>query len=94
MDALKELNCVFDKVDPLSLKTGCPNEYSCEANDVLKELPYINTSEKLTVVLQHVFEKSFSKKLVAKVNWKALTSAVLNNPVLGRMINKKPKVKE
>ena len=87
MDPLKELTKILFQIDPMKLKSLNKEEYSSEAEEIVKELPYVTSPERMQNVLMHVFSKGFSKK-EASIDWKPTLSAIYSSKLLGPILTK------
>jgi hypothetical protein len=82
MDPQKQLEKILLEEDPM--KVSDYDDYSGESKLILKELPYVKTVEKLSMVLYTIFSKQYTPKQ-ALLDWKPVSKAILEDKILGKL---------
>ena len=81
MDPQKQLEKILLEKDPMKIKEY--DDYETESKLIIKELPYVKTVEKLSMVLYTIFSKQYTPKQ-ALLDWKPVAKAILEDKILGK----------
>lgn len=87
MDPVKKLTKLFFDHDPMKLKSSWEGEYASEAATIVKEMQYIRTQEKLSLLLYTLFAKEFSAS-DAQISWKPIAEAILKDDDLRKLLGR------
>jgi hypothetical protein len=66
------------------------DDYSEGSRLILKELSYVKTVEKLSMVLYTIFSKLYTSKQ-ALLDWKLVSKAILDDKILGKLAGRSNK---
>ncbi len=85
MDPQKQLEKILLEKDPMKIKEY--DDYETESKLIIKELPYVKTVEKLSMVLYAIFSKQYTPKQ-ALLDWKPVAKAILDDKILGKHVGR------
>ncbi len=85
MDPQKQLEKILLEKDPL--KIAAFDDYAVEAKLLIKELQYVKSVEKISMVLYAVFAKQYTPKQ-ALLDWKPIANAILADKQLSRFVGR------